>query len=171
MDIKKYLKNNEINITNDDLDIDKLTKDLTKGMVNAEEATKDLVPKSDLDRLSGEMATLQANYETTVKSLDDVNDKNKTLSLEKEMIGLGFKEEHFDEVSKLRNTLFSDEADDKKAIGLVKEKYNATYFPTNQKTDVVVPNEGNLQTKSTTKTEQPIKVGRLTKFSDLIIKK
>ena len=38
MDIKKYLTNKDIEITNDDIDIEKLTKDLRKGFIDETEA-------------------------------------------------------------------------------------------------------------------------------------
>ena len=45
------------------------------------------------------------------------------------------------QVAKLRTSLFADEEDDSKAVGMIKEKYNATYFP---KKTVDIPNEANF---------------------------
>ena len=41
MDISKYLTNKEVTISNDDLDIEKLTQDLRKGYVLEAEAEKE----------------------------------------------------------------------------------------------------------------------------------
>lgn len=132
MDIKKYITNKEITITNDDIDFDKLTTDLRKGYeltseVDAkiksavEEANK--VSKSAYDDLQGK-------YDDIEKRNTDLADKVKKVSLERTMVEYGFNKNQFDEVSKMRTSLYGEETDDDKAISQIKEKFKDTYFPT-----------------------------------------
>jgi hypothetical protein len=82
------------------------------------------------------------------------------------MVEYGFNKDQFDEVSKLRSSLYSEEADDDKAISQIKEKYKNTYFPTveptKQKDDTPI-NNGVVQ-------PQEIKVSRLTSIKDILKK-
>ena len=81
------------------------------------------------------------------------------------MISQGFKKEVLDEVAQLRNSLFANEPDDSKAISMIKEKYNATYFP---KTQVDIPNETKFNAGEVKPKE--INITRKTSIKDLIIK-
>lgn len=55
------------------------------------------------------------------------------LSLENKLVKKGFKEENFDEVVKLRNSLYADEKDDDKAIEGIVTRFKNTYFPEAEK--------------------------------------
>ena len=83
------------------------------------------------------------------------------------MVTQGFTKDKFNEVSQLRNTLFKDEADDSKAIGMIKEKFGATYFP-KAETKIEVPNDSNFNTQN--KQQQEIKITRKTNIRDLFKK-
>ena len=89
----------------------------------------------------------------------------KGLKLQVEMVSQGFKKEDLDEVAKLRNSLFADEVDDTKAVNMIKEKYNATYFP---KKTIDIPNETNFN-KAEDK-PKTIEITRNTSLKNLIIK-
>lgn len=178
MDIKKYIKNKDIEINESDFDIEKLEKDLRKGYElssEVEEKVKSAVEdykktsKADYDKLKGEYDTLQNSVADYEKRNTDLVEKNKTLSLQNVMVKEGFKEEDFKDVSSMRYSMYADEVDDVKAISYIKEKFKDTYFPTQptepvkQKDDVPLNNG----------TVQPIelKVSRLTSIKDILTKK
>ena len=178
MDIKKYITNKDIEITNDDINIEKLENDLRKGYVLSsevdskissavEEANK--TSKANYDKLQSQYDELQTNYTNVEKRNTDLADKNKTLSLENVMTRQGFKEEDFKDISSMRYSMYADEEDDVKAISSIADKFKDTYFPKvaeepkKEKDDLPINN-------GTTKTEE-VKVNRLTSIKDLIIKK
>jgi hypothetical protein len=86
-----------------------------------------------------------------------------------EIISQGFKKDDIGEVSKLRNTIYADEQDNSKAIGMIKERYGATFFPQVEETKKVeVPEDTAFN--QPTKPQEDIKITRNTKISSLIIK-
>ena len=175
MDIKKYIKNKDIEVSNDDFNIEKLESDLRKGYVESsevEERVKSAVEeanktsKTEYETLKKEYDSLQNNFTDIEKRNTDLADKVKTVSLERTMVEYGFNKDQFAEVSKLRSSLYGEESDDDKAISQIKEKYKNTYFPTpeptKQKDDTPI-NNGTVQPVD-------IKVSRLTSIKDLIKK-
>lgn len=172
MDISKYVTNKELSISNDDINIDKLTKDIRKGFVSSEEVESER--NSAVKEINDKYAQLENDYNKLKNSYDDIEARNtqfvsneKKLKLDVEMVSQGFKKEQFEEVRTLRDTLFKDETDDSKAISLIKDKYKATYFPEENK-EVVVPEE--LGFGNAPKEKEPVKVTRNTRLSDLLIK-
>jgi len=175
MDIKKYIKNKDIEITNDDFNIEKLENDLRKGYVESSEVDERVksaveevqkTSKTEYETLKRDYDSLQNNYTEIEKRNTDLADKVKTVSLERTMVEYGFNKDQFDEVSKLRSSLYAEESDDDKAISQIKEKYKNTYFPTveptKQKDDTPI-NNGVVQ-------PQEIKVSRLTSIKDILKK-
>lgn len=132
MDIKKYITNKEITITNDDIDFEKLENDLRKGYEPSSEVEKKI--KSAVDEANKVSKSayddLQGKYDDIEKRNTDLADKVKKVSLERTMVEYGFKKDQFEEVSKMRSSLYGEEADDDKAISQIKEKFKDTYFPT-----------------------------------------
>lgn len=170
IDITKYLKNKDVKITNEDFDFSALEKDVYKGYVKESDATKDMVKKSSFDELSTKYAELETNYNNTIKTLDDTNGKLSKVSLEKTMVSRGFKEENFDEIAKLRSSLYADEKDDAKAIGAIADKFKSTYFP-EANTTPAVPNEPGFKgTASANDNAVDIKITRDTSLKNLVIK-
>jgi len=171
MDIKKYIKNKDIEITNDDLNIDKLESDLRKGFVSQDEVEERVSKavaevktssKTEYDTLKKQYEELQNNVNDYEKRNTDLVEKNKSLSLENVMTRAGFKEEDFKDISAMRYSMYG-ELDDVKAIESIKEKYKNTYFPTQQekpKDDLPINN-------GVSKPVEP-KVNRLTKIRDLM---
>ena len=114
MDIKKYITNKDIEITNDDINIDKLTQDLRKGYVSSSEVDSQI--KNAVDEVnktsSSSLAELQSKYDDISKRFEDVearntqitNEKNQ-VALERDMYVAGFEPKDFDKVSKMRNSL------------------------------------------------------------------
>lgn len=171
IDITKYLKNKDVKIKNEDLDFDALEKDVYKGYVKEQDATKDMVKKSDFDSLSTKYAELETNYNNTIKTLDDTNGKLSKVSLEKTMISKGFKEDQFEKVSKMRSSLYADEKDDIKAIDKIVTDFKGTFFPeANTKTSV--PNEPgfNGTAGANNNNAVDIKITRDTSLKNLVIK-
>ena len=172
-DIKKYIKNKDIELSNDDIDIEKLESDLRKGYVSTDDleervssAVKEAQSnsKSEYDKLKSQYDELQNNITEYEKRNTDLAEKNKSLALENVMTREGFKQEDFKDISAMRYSLYGDEKDDIKAISQIKEKYKNTYFPvvdeSKAKNDLPINN-------GTTKPEE-IKVNRFTKIKDLM---
>ena len=178
MDFTKYVKNKDLQITNDDIDIEKLTSDLRKGYTSPEDLSSKITasvadekakwdPKSTKD-----YTDLQSSYDTAIKDLNTANETIKTKNLELEMMSRGFKKDSFEEVSKLRESLYADEKDDSKAIESIATRFKDTYFKTEDASNQQQKSydNGYLNGGSDSKKE-PIKVDRNTSLSDLRIKK
>lgn len=173
MDIANYLKNKDITISNDDLDLEKLSNDLRKGYTkNSDIKEPDYsgyVKKDDFTKLQNDYTNLENNYNTTIKTLNDTNDKMARVSLESKLVRKGFKEENFDEVVKLRNSLYADEKDDQKAVDQIAEKFKNTYFAQEQKTQFTqAPNENGAVSGNNGSKENDIKISRNTSIKDLL---
>ena len=175
MDIKKYLTNKEISLTNDDIDLEKLTQDLRKGYVEEKVAKSELEnqlkdAKAELTKQYVDMENsykdMQSRYEAQTKSLNEEKLKNVFL-------GQGFKADQFDEVSKLRTSLYADVKDDNEAVQKIKDHFNKVYFetptePSNPQEQA--PNEDTFGANKP-KEEPKIVVSRSTPLKDLFIKK
>lgn len=173
LDITKYLKNKDITISNDDLDLDKMSKDLYKGYTKNSDIEKpdysDYVKKEDFDKLQSDYTTLENNYNNQTKILSDTNEKMARVSLESKLVRKGFKEENFDEVVKLRNSLYADEKDDQKAVDSIAERFKNTYFAEEKTPYTPAPNEnGGVNGNNGSKTND-IKITRNTSIKDLIL--
>ena len=172
MDITKYLTNKDIQLSNEDINIEKLEKDIRKGYVSSEEVEN--ARKETQQQNTAAYMELEEKYNKLEKSYNDIEARNTTLTdnesklrLQVEMVSQGFKKENLEEISALRNSLFKDEEDDAKAVSMIKEKYKATYFPETE-TKPTIPNEESFN--STTKPKEEIKITRKTSLKDLIIK-
>lgn len=175
MDISKYITNKDIQVSNDDINIEKLEKDIRKGYVLSEEVEN--ARKQALKENTDNYTALEEKYNKLEKSYNDIEARNtqltnneKGLKQQVEMISLGFKKEDFDEVSKLRSSVYAEEEDDNKAFSSIKERYGTTFGfnkPEEPKKPEV-PNEPSFN--STTKPSEEIKVTRQTSIKDLIIK-
>lgn len=173
MDIKKYLNNKDLELSNEDINFEKLEKDIRKGYVLADEVDKarDEAKKEGVSKF----AELETKYNSLDKSFNDLqaknvelNNTNSSLKLQNEMVLQGFKPEQFDEVAKLRTTLFAEEEDNSKAISGIKEKFGATYFPKEQEkiNTSDIPNEAGFK-QPATPPKQEIKITRKTSVKDL----
>ena len=173
MDITKYLNNKDVQLSNEDINFEKLEKDIRKGYVLADEVDKarEEAKKEGVSKYT----ELETKYNSLDKSFNDLQAKNvelnngiSSLKLQNEMVFQGFKPEQFDEVSKLRTTLFADEEDNSKAISGIKEKFGATYFPKEQ-TQIntsSIPDEDRFKQQATPP-KQEIKITRQTSVKDL----
>ena len=173
MDITKYLTSKDIQLSNDDINVEKLEKDIRKGYVLSEEVEK--ARQEAIKESTATYTELEDKYNKLEKSYNDIESRNteltnatKGLKLQVEMVSQGFKKENLEEISALRNSLYKDEEDDAKAISLIKEKYKATYFPEPEAVKPAIPNEDSFN--STSKPKEEIKITRKTSLRDLIIK-
>ena len=141
MDISKYLKNKDITLSNDDVDIEKLTNDLRKGYVEESEANSKAkatyeAELKDLRKQFEEKANLaESKYTVLENSFNDINakltDTTKELGAERlKTVALenGFSSSDVEEVSKLRTSLYSDIQDDTEAVQKIKERYGKSFF-------------------------------------------
>lgn len=174
IDLSKYLKNKDITLSNDVFDMTKLEKDIYKGYTKNSEIKEpdysDYVKKEDFTKLQNDYTTMENNYNSTVKSLNDTNDKMARVSLESKLVRKGFKEENFDEIVKLRNSLFAEEKDDQKAVDSIAEKFKDTYFK-QEKSEIPFtqsPNESGVNGNNNA--GKDIKITRSTSIKDLFVK-
>lgn len=173
MEITKYLKNKDLQVSAEDFDLEKLEKDIRKGFVPSEEVEKareDALKESTaaISKIEEKANKLEKTLADTEARNTELSNNNREANLKVEMVSQGFKKEDLAEVSKLRYSLFADEEDDEKAISMIKEKYSATYFPKVEEKKIEVPED--------TKFNQPVKknedinITRKTSIRDLIIK-
>ena len=170
MKIEKYLTNKDITLTNDDIDTAKLIKDLQQGMINESEADKRVeeAQKEWEKEHSKSLSELEEKYNELEKRNADLTTKNNELHLQNVMTREGFKEDQFNEISKLRTSIYAEE-DDETAIKNIKEKFKNTYFPEPEKVVTTpVPNENKINSEP--KVQEPIKVTRNTNIKDLFLK-
>lgn len=172
MDITKYLNKKDVELSNDDFNIEKLEKDIRKGYVLSEEVEN--ARNEALKDSTSKYTELETKYNSLDKSYNDLQAKSVeqtntigSLKLQVEMMNQGFSKDKFDEVSKLRSSLYAEEKDDAKAISMIKENFGGTYFPkAEEKADV--PNETPFTTGA--KPSEPIKITRRTSIKDLLTK-
>lgn len=170
MDISKYITNKDIQLSNEDINLEKLEKDIRRGYVLSEEVEN--ARKEALKESTSNYTELETKYNTLDKSFNDLQAKNVELTnangglkLQVEMVSQGFSKDKFEEITQIRNTLFKDETDDSKAISMIKEKFKGTYFPvSNEKADV--PNDTSFNNQPEQK--QEIKITRKTSLRDLL---
>ena len=172
MDISKYLTNKDIQLSNEDINLEKLEKDIRKGYVLSDEVEN--ARTQALKESTANYTELEDKYNKLEKSYNDIEARNteltnteKNLRLQVEMVSQGFKKENLEEIGALRNSLFKDEEDDAKAVSMIKEKYKATYFPEEEK-KIDVPEETSFNTSE--KPKEEIKITRKTSLKDLIIR-
>lgn len=172
MDISKYITNKDIQLSNEDINLEKLEKDIRKGYVLSEEVEN--AKQEAIKESTSKYSELETKYNSLDKSFNDLQAKNVELTnsngglkLQVEMVSQGFGKDKFEEIAQLRNTLYKDEGDDSKAIAMIKEKFGATYFPKTE-TKVDVPTETNFNTQP--KQNNEMKVTRKTSLKDLLRK-
>ena len=172
MDISKYLTNKDIQLSNEDINLEKLEKDLRKGYVlesDRDNAIKEAISNNSKESTS-KYLELENKYNELEKNYNSLQERDtnhtKTISglnLRMNLMKEGFPSDKLDEVANLRSSMFAEETDDNKAIGLIKEKFGATYFP---KKEIEVPNETTLGSAKVENHE--IKVTRNTSIKDLM---
>ena len=173
MDISKYLTNKDIQLSNEDINFEKLEKDIRKGYVletEKENAIKEAISNNSKESTS-KYVELENKYNELEKNYNSLQERDtnhtKTISglnLRMSLMQEGFPSDKLDEVANLRSSMFASETDDTKAIGLIKEKFGATYFP---KKDVVdIPNEAPLGQSKVENHE--ISVTRNTRLKDIL---
>ena len=177
MDISKYLKNKDITLSNDDVDIEKLTKDLRKGFIEESEANSKAKATyeteiKDLRKSLEEKANLaESKYTVLENSYNDLNarytEQSKQLSAE-HLRGIalenGFNSSDVEEVSKLRTSLYADIQDDTEAVQKIKERYGKSFFDSST---TKAPNEGTFGSGNQTK-KNDVVITRKTSIQDLM---
>lgn len=169
--IEKYLTNKDIALTNDDIDTERLIKDLQNGMISESEAnTRIENAKKEWEKEStGRYSELETRYNDLEKRNSDLTTNNAQLKLENVMTRAGFKQDDFKEVSQMRATLFANEKDDEVAISGIKEKFKSTYFPEENKTPFTpAPNESGVKGNGDGVKKEPIEINRNTSFKNFI---
>lgn len=175
MDISKYLTNKDVSISNDDIDLEKLTSDIRKGYVEeksveakVKEATADYESKL---KTAKEEATAEATK--WQNSYDDLNNKYteqanqlKSANLRVAISEAGFNSSDSERVQKLRTTYYGDIENDTEAVQKIKEEFGKVYFEQKQNQ---APNESGFS-KGGTK-EPDVVITRNTSIKDLMQKK
>lgn len=177
MDISKYLTNKDITLSNDDVDIEKLTKDLRKGYIEESEAKANAKASyetelKDLRKSLEEKANLaESKYTVLENSYNDLNarytEQSKQLSAE-HLRGIalenGFNSSDVEEVSKLRTSLYADVQDDTEAIQKIKDRYGKSFF---DNSNTKAPDEKNFGSGNQTK-KNDVVITRKTSIQDLL---
>ena len=101
--LEKYLKNKDLKVTDEDIDLESFKADLIKDYVPSKEVEKKTT------ELTKQLSDLQTSYDSLNKNYTTTTDRVKELSLENIMVRKGFKDTDFKEVSKLRSSLYGDE--------------------------------------------------------------
>ena len=145
MDIKKYLKNKDVELTEEDFDMEKLTNDLRKGYVVEKDVRKqfedELAEKTK--EYTTKIASMQNDYDSLNSKYTEQAGQVKASNLKVAILSNGFKGEDIDQVSKLRTNIYGDITDDTEALNKVKEQYGKVFFETKQDT---APEEKPMQT-------------------------
>ena len=174
MDISKYITNKDIQLSNDDVNIEKLEKDIRKCYIlesETDSAIEEAINNNNKENtskyteLENRYTELEKNYNALEERNSNITNSNTELKLEVEMVSQGFTKDKFKEIAQLRNTLYAEEKDDAKAISMIKDKFGATYFP-NDKPIVDVPNEVGLGNASAE--NHTINITRKTSIKDLM---
>lgn len=168
MDIKKYLKK-DVEISNDDIDMDKLTEDLRKGYAVEKDLTdrlnkeyeKNLAEKTK--EYTTKIASMQNDYDSLTAKYNETSNQVKTSNLKVAILSKGFKGEDIEKVSNLRTAVYGQITDDNEALDKVIDEYGKVFFET--KVDIA-PNEGAMNTMPATETK-PV-ITRNTSIKDLI---
>lgn len=171
MKISDYLTNKDVKISDKDFDIEKLEADIRKGYVketdvesriDSQKKTWEAEKGKEFDDLKTKYDALEKSYNDTVSNLDKANKDLSSERLKTTMMTHGFKKDQFEEVAKLRTSLFGDEKDDEKAIAGIAEKFAGTYFANKPS----VKDEGQIRGSEVARPE--IKVTRHTTIKDLM---
>lgn len=178
IDLTKFVKNKDLKFSNDDFDLDGLESAMHKGYTadsdvskQIKEATKDMVSKSDFDNLQKSYTDMETNYNNTVKTLNDTNEKMAEVSFNSKLAENHFNKKDYTEVREIRNSIYKDVKDDDEAIKSIAEKFKGTYFPeTETKTYNKAPNESGLTKNSASNEGKEVHITRNTRVRDLLIK-
>lgn len=165
MDIKKYLKNKDVELTDEDFDMERLTSDLRKGYVVEKDIRKqfedELAEKTK--EYTTKIASMQNDYDSLNTKYSEQTGQVKASNLKVAILSNGFRSEDIDQVSKLRTNIYGDIADDTEALNKVKEQYGKVFFETKQDT---APNEAPMQT-TPSETPKPV-ITRNTSIKELM---
>lgn len=180
IDLTKFVKNKDLKLSNDDIDLEGLESEIRKGYTKdsdvkaqIKEATKDMVAKSDFDKVNSDLSAMTNNYNNTVKTLNDTNEKMAEISFNSKLAENHFNKKDYQEVREIRNSIFKDVKDDNEAISKIAEKFKGTYFPNSDKTGdgfTKAPNESSLKNNNVEKGNE-IHITRKTRVKDLLISK
>ena len=120
--------------------------------------------KEELVELENKYNELEKNYNALQERDTNHTKTISGLNLKMNLMKEGFPSDKLEEVASLRSSMFAEEQDDSKAIGMIKEKFGATYFP--KKETIEVPNEQPLGQGQVENHE--IKITRNTSIKDII---
>ena len=132
MDISKYITNKDIQLSNDDINIEKLEKDIRKGYVlesEQESAIKNALENSNKESTS-KYAELETKYNELEKSYNALEERNSNITtsnddlrLQVEMVSQGFDKDKFGEIAQLRKTLYAEEKDKRRKNNIHSENW------------------------------------------------
>lgn len=176
MDISKYLTNKDVSISNDDIDLEKLTTDLRKGYYDekavetkVKEATADYEDKlkSAKEETTSQLSKLQNSYDDLNNKYTEQAEKLKSANQRVAIVEAGFNSSDVEKVQKLRTTYYGDIENDTEAVQKIKEEFGKVYFEQKQNQ---APDEGSFGGSKGTK-ENDVVITRNTSIKDLIRKK
>lgn len=177
IDLTKFVKNKDLKFSNDDFDLEGLESAIRKGYTadsdvasKIKNATKDMVSKDEYNKVQKDLSEMKSNYDNTVKTLNDTNEKMSEISFNSKLAENHFNRKDYAEVREIRNSIYKDVKDDDEAIKSIAEKFKGTYFPESKTEDFnKAPNESGLN-KGNTDQGKEIHITRNTRIRDLLIK-
>lgn len=175
INLANYITNKDITLTNDDVDMDRLQKDVYKGYVKQADVNaqlKDKVDKSEYTKLQQEYTTLESENNNLTKKLADTNDKMEKVSFDSILSRRGIAQDNLDEIYNMRKSMYADVQDDNEAVDKIMDKFGSVYLPKQNagKVDTgftPAPNEGSMGAKE--EAPKRVAITRNTSIHDLLI--
>lgn len=174
MDILKYITNKDVELSNDDVNFEKLEKDIRKGYV--EEKTfraeleeewkqKEADYKKQITDATNKYAEMETSFNSMTEKYNDITNKLKASNLTNVILENGFNGTDVEKVSKLRTGVYSEIEDDTQAVAKIKDEYGKVFFedPTTK-----APDENKFQTNSNDSKQNDIVITRNTSIKNLI---
>lgn len=174
IDLAKYITNKDITLTNEDVDMDRLQKDVYKGYVKQADVNaqlKDKVDKSEYDKLQKNVVSLETENNNLTKKLADTNDKMEKVSFDSILSRRGIAQDNLDEIYNMRKSMYKDVQDDTEAVDKIMEKFGSVYLPKAEVKETnpfdKAPNEGSMASKQ--EAPKNIQITRNTSIHDLFV--
>lgn len=174
INLANYITNKDITLTNEDVDMDRLQKDVYKGYVKQADVNaqlKDKVDKSEYTKLQENLTNLESENTSLTKKLADTNDKMEKVSFDSILSRKGIAQENLDEIYNMRKSMFADVKDDNEAVDKIMDKFGSVYLPKQNNTQAnpytPAPNEGSMAGKQ--EAPKNIEITRNTSIKDLFV--
>jgi hypothetical protein len=174
MDILKYITNKDVELSNDDVNFEKLEKDIRKGYVEEKSFRAELEEewkqkeadyKKQIADATSKYADMETSFNSMTEKYNDITGKLKESNLTNVILQNGFNGADVEKVSKLRTGVYSEVEDDSQAVQKIKEEYGKVFFedPTTK-----APDEDKFATNGNDSKKDDIVITRNTSIKNLM---